>query len=215
MLFLPSFKKARITPCFIKNIIVTGSVFFLVACSHPPQNSIALQPLPINVPDTSLQSDLIWQLTTTDKRIAHYLIAISDGDDVATLVNEKTNTLALIENRLQTAWGKQQLNINTQKKNSNNIDIQLIKLLTKVQQNTLSYELKNTIKIKINLTSTQQHFSKTFTQSFTKTGAFKVKINDLNESLNAQLSILLNSIIHDPELNLKLRLFNTNNRNIS
>ena len=192
-----------------KNGLCAASVFILSACSSQQQNSIALQLPTINAPKTSLQSNMTWQLTTMDRRIEHYLIAISDGDNVATLINEKNSTLTLIKTRLQSAWEKQQLNIKTANNSNPKIDIQLIKLLTNVQQNTFSYTLNGNIKIKISLSTQHKHFSKIFSQNYSQEGALKVDVNDLTNDLNTQLTILLNSIAQDTELNAKLRLFNT------
>ncbi|WP_041771403.1 YajG family lipoprotein [Psychromonas sp. CNPT3] len=192
-----------------KNLLSATSVFILSACSSQPQNSVALQLPTINAPTTSLQSNMTWQLTAMDRRIAHYLIAISDGDDVATLINEKNSTLMLIKTRLQNAWEKQQLNIKDANDSAPKIEIHLIKLLTNVQQNTFSYTQSGQIQIKISLSTQQKHFSKMFSQNYSQEGAFKADVNDLTTNLNTQLTTLLNSITQDTELNAKLRLLNT------
>ena len=91
------------------------------------------------------------------------------------------------------------------KSSKNKINIQLIKLLAKVEQNTLTHNIDSKMIIKVELSTKSKIFSKTFTSRFTKEGPFNVDIKKTAEQLNIQLSQLLNEIIQDPQLNAKLQ----------
>lgn len=185
-----------------KTILIISTVL-LTACSSTPA-SIQLSPK-LSVAQTAqpLQSKSGWSIGSQDQRIAHYLIEISSGDDAATLINESQSSRLIIENNLRKQWLKEGLTY--QADSPSKIEIQLIKLLTKVEQKNLTYENQSKIVINIKLRTENKIFSKTFTSRFTEEGIFTPEIKKLNTQLNTQLSQLLNEIIKDPELNAKLQ----------
>jgi len=83
----------------VKNITLTLptlllSILFLSACSNTP-SSLQLTPqLDTNSITAQVESEQKWLLDSQDLRTARYLIAISSGDDVATLL---TNQAALVQ----------------------------------------------------------------------------------------------------------------------
>lgn len=153
----------------------------------------------------SLKNNISWSISSQDQRIAHYLIEISTGDDVATLINEEKSSRAIIQKALNDQWKAQNLSLINE--SDYHIDIQLIKLLGKVEQSSLSHELNSNIVIRIKLSSEKQTFSKTFTSHFYSKGPFTANSNKVSEQLNTQLSQILNEIIQDSELNSKLQQF--------
>ena len=192
----------------MKNISLTLpslllSIFLLSACSTTP-TSLQLTPkLDASSITTKAESAHNWLLTSKDLRTARYLIAISSGDGVATLVNESTSTRAIIEETLQSHWAKQGHTF-TADNDGYKIDIQLLKLLAEVEQGSISHETTINTVIKIELNSNQKTFSKTFRSYYKKEAAFNASVNTLTQQLNTQLSQLLDQIVQDPELNAKL-----------
>jgi len=185
-----------------KTILIISAVL-LTACSSTPA-SIQLRP-ELSVVQTTqpLQSKSSWSIGSQDQRIAHYLIEISSGDDVATLINESQSSRLIIEKSLRKQWIKEGLTY--QADSPAKIEVQLIKLLAKVEQKNLTYKNHSKIVINIKLRTENKIFSKTFTSRFTKEGIFTPEIKALSAQLNTQLSQLLNEIIKDPELNAKLQ----------
>lgn len=185
-----------------KAILIISTVL-LTACSSTP-TSIQLRPELSAIQTTqALQTKSSWSISSQDQRIAHYLIEISRGDDVATLINESQSSRLTIENSLRQQWIKKGLTY--QPDSPAKIEIQLIKLLTKVEQKNLTYQNHSKIVINIILRTEKKIFSKTFTSRFTEEGIFTPAIKKLSTQLTTQLSQLLNEIIKDPELNAKLQ----------
>lgn len=180
------------------------STLLLTACATPP-NSLQLAP---QLDDTSITTQVksahSWQLTSQDLRTARYLIAISSGDDVATLVNESSSTRAIVEQTLQAHWLKQGHTFSTDSANNYQIDIQLIKLLAQVEQGAVSHESDINVVLKVQLSNAHTTFSKTFRSNFKEEAPFNASVDKLTEQLNTQLSQLLNQVVQDSELNAKL-----------
>ena len=181
------------------------SALFLSACSSTP-SSVQLTPkLDKNITLTKVEDNKQWLLNSQDLRAERYLIAISSGDDVATLINESVSTRTLIEKTLQTHWVKQGHQFANSSINGYQIDIQLLKLLAEVEQNTVSHETDINVVIKIKLKSNKTSFSKTFRSHFEEEAPFSPSIEDLTTKLNTQLSKLLNQVVQDQEFNDKLK----------
>ncbi|WP_354625016.1 YajG family lipoprotein [Psychromonas sp. MME2] len=175
----------------------------LMACSAP-STTVQLNPeLSIAATNNLENSKVTWHLTSQDRRIARHIIEISKGDGVAMLVNESQSSRLVIERTLREQW--QQQSQNFQADSSNIINVQLIKLLAKVEQGSVSFENNADIVIKIELTFDNQIFSKTYKSRFAQQGVFKADSDKLAEQLNTQLSQILTEIIQDPELNAKLQ----------
>lgn len=179
-------------------------MLFLSACSTTP-TSLQLTPqLTDNTSTTAVKKDNSWLLASQDLRTARYLIAISSGDEVATLVNESVSTRATIEKTLQAHWVKQGLTFTADTNNSYQIDIQLLKLLAEVEQATLSHETDINVVIKVQLSNGKTTFGKTFRSHFQQEAPFNAKVGTLTKQLNTQLSQLLDQVVQDTELNDKL-----------
>lgn len=181
------------------------SILFLSACSSTP-SSVQLTPqIDANSVKNQVEVNKQWLLNSQDLRAQRYLIAISSGDDVATLINESVSTRSVIEKTLQTHWATQGHQFTSRSINGYQIDIQLLKLLAEVEQNTVSHETDINTVIKVQVKSGKTTFSKTFRSHFEEEAPFSPSIDGLTTKLNTQLSQLLNQIVQDPELNAKLQ----------
>lgn len=190
---------------FFKNTLqafLLSSVTLLFACSAP--TSIKVQPtLSVRQTDEALPSTLEWSLSSQDQRIAHYLIEIIKGDGAATLINESQSSRLIIQNALREQWIKQGLSFASD--STNKIDIQLIKLLAEIKQNSLTFENNAKIVINVQLQTENRIFSKIFTSHYREKGLLIADSKQINAQLNKQLSQLLNEIIQDPEVNARLQ----------
>jgi uncharacterized lipoprotein len=180
------------------------STLFLSACSTPPSSLNLTPELNKNIIINEVQSKDQWRITSKDLRTARYLIAISSGDDVATLVNESTSTRLIIEKLLQNHWVKQGHRFTDKKGNSHQIEVQLIKLLAEVEQGTVSHQTDINVIVKIQLLSHKRTFSKTFRSHFEEKSPFNADVESITTQLNTQLSQLLDQVVQDPELNDRL-----------
>ena len=187
----------------ISQALLLISTFLLVACSTSPL-SITLQPelsaTPVNGISMSQRN---WQLSSQDFRTAQYLILVTEGEGVATLINDAKNSRLVIEKALQQKWTEYGLKLNP--KSENKITIQLIKLLSEVKQTNFNHTTNSTITMNVRLETGTTIFNKIFTSNTEEKAPFSVNIKKTGEKLNTQLSLLLNEIINDPELNAKLK----------
>ncbi|WP_435235082.1 YajG family lipoprotein [Psychromonas sp. PT13] len=183
-------------------LLLTSS-FLLVACSTSPL-SITLQPTLSEIPANSVStSKLNWQITSQDFRTAQYLIIVSEGDGVATLINDAQNSRLVIQQSLQQKWAETGLRLNPQSENK--ITIQLIELLSKVKQTSFSHTVNSTITINVRVESGTTVFNKIFASNTEQEAPLSVNIKKTGNKLNTQLSLLLDEIINDPELNAKFK----------
>lgn len=187
----------------IQLLILFICSFILVACTTTPV-SMQLQPeISSAQAADSLISRVGWEINSQDLRIEQYLIEITNGKNAASLINESQSSRLIIEKALQQQWHKRGLIFKTQ--SINKIDVQLIKLLAKVEQNTLSHNIDSQIVIRVKLTTANRIISKTFTSNLSKEGVFSADLEEVSKELNNQLSQLLTEIIQDQELNSKLQ----------
>ncbi|WP_028862183.1 YajG family lipoprotein [Psychromonas aquimarina] len=190
----------RLKPVRLLTLILSSALLF--SCSGTP-TSTQLQPQLSSIDNNkSLESSINWSVSSQDRRIAHYLIEISTGDDAAVLINESAGSKQIIEQALRRQWLKQGMTLVSS--SPYQIDIQVIKLLSQVKQSTLSHEIDSNIVIKVQLNSETKTFSKTFKAKYSAQAPFQADIDELSEKLNTQLSQLLNEIVQDPELKSKL-----------
>jgi len=195
----------HIRPQSIRFFTLILTVFFLFSCANVP-TSMQVQPEISPVNDLpSINSDNKWSLGSQDRRIAHYLIEISEGDGPATLINESNSSHLIIQKTLKNQWLAQGLNIFPE--SAYKIDVQLIKLLAKVKQSSYKHEINSEVVIKIQLNSTNKMFSKTFNSRALSEAPFNADGTKISKQLNKQLSQVLTEIIKDPELNAKLEKF--------
>lgn len=186
-----------------RTIFISMLSIFIFSCANIP-TSIDLQPSinsQLNTP--ALKSKNTWHISSQDFRVALYLIEISTGDDVATLVNESKSSRKLIEGKLQGYWTANGLMMGSSKSSNANVKIELQKMLSKTEQVTFSHKTTANIRIKITLSNDLTSFSKTFKSRNYNEGAFSASILTINRNLNKQLSDLLEQIVQDDELNAK------------
>lgn len=193
-------------PKIIRFFTLVSATFFLFSCSNVP-STMQVQPKISNEKNIPvINSDINWSLSSQDRRIAHYLIEISAGDDVATLINESDSSRLIIEQTLNAQWLAQGLALSPN--NDYKIDVQLIKLLAKVKQSTYKHKINSEVVIKIQLKSNNKTYGKTFNSRMMSEAPFNADSVKISTQLNEQLSQLLTEIVKDPELNTRLENFN-------
>jgi uncharacterized lipoprotein len=186
-------------------VTLVSATFFLFSCSNVPKTMQVQPKISTEKKMPAINSDINWSLSSQDRRVAHYLIEISAGDDVATLVNESNSSRLIIQQTLNEQWLAQGLDLSP---NSDyKIDVQLIKLLAKVKQSTYKHKINSEVVIKIQLKSNNKTFSKTFNSRTVSEAPLNADGVKISAQLNKQLSLLLTEIVIDPELNTKLEKF--------
>ncbi|WP_238596690.1 YajG family lipoprotein [Psychromonas sp. psych-6C06] len=183
---------------------ILASIALLSGCSSTPNNLQLTPKLSNDIVTKEVNSEHIWLLDSQDLRSARYLIAISSGDDVATLINESSSTKDVITETLRTHWVNSGHRFTNKKNNDTQINVQLIQLLAEVEEHTVSHESDINVVIKVQLSSDKKTFSKTFRAHYEEEAPFGADVEKISAQLNTQLSQLLDQIVQDPELNAKL-----------
>jgi len=189
----------------IRFFTLVAATFFLFSCSNVPSTMQVQPEISTEKKIPAINSDINWSLSSQDRRIAHYLIEISAGDDVATLVNESDSSRLIIQRTLNEQWLSQGLNLIPD--SDYKIDVQLIKLLAKVKQSTYKHKIDSEVVIKIQLKSNTKTLSKTFNSRAGSEAPLNADGEKISAQLNKQLSQLLTEIVKDQELNAMLEKF--------
>lgn len=188
-----------------KSLLIIVGLLSLIGCTAIPTHIKLSSDLNLETKTYAFTQQPIWQVNSQDLRIARHLIEIVDGDNVASLINEEQSLRLLIEDNLMQAWTSNGLAIN--KNSEYQVDIKLIKALTTVTEDLVSYKVQSKLQIKIQLAHDGKKFVKIFRSNNDWDAAFTPSIARITTKLNVQLSQLLNQVIQDQELNDKLQLF--------
>lgn len=190
---------------YFKSLFIIVSLFTLISCASLPTDISISPELDLQKAAYTFTNKKAWQVDSQDLRVARHLIEIVDGNNVAQLINEQQSLRLLVESNLTRAWVSNGLKV--QKVSDYKVDIKLIKALATVTEATLSYDVASQMIIKIELSHQGNTFVKLFRSNKQWEAAFSTDAVDITKQLNAQLSLLLNQILEDQELNTKLQQF--------
>ncbi|WP_413692840.1 YajG family lipoprotein [Psychromonas sp. KJ10-2] len=188
-----------------KGLLLSASILTLLGCTATPSYTNITPQLQLESNRQVFTNQQPWKIDSQDLRIARYVIEISSGDGVATLINEQQSLRLLVEKSLTQAWTDNNLKLDN---NSDyQVDIKLVKALAKVTESTLSYDASSQMIVDVALSHQGKHFHKIFRSTKQWDGAFANQVNNITEQLNKQLSLLLKQIVEDQELNSQLQQF--------
>ncbi len=180
----------------IKFITVVFAIFLISACANEP-NFITLNPQVINAQLPIYQTHQV-KLSVIDKRASSHLVEILTNDDGASFISTKTPIENVLNQQFRQEFTQQGLELN----NSANIqiDFNLVRARTYVNQDVLDYRANTIIKLLVKIENQQQTLSKTFTQRATSRGPLTANIDEIQEDFNLQLSKLITQVLEDDQL---------------
>ncbi len=177
----------------------------LSSCADAPSHLILAPEL--NLPTVNKYHNKTAQLNVTDLRIAKHIIQVLRKSEAAELMTSQQTLSEIIQQTLNKEFKKQGLNLaqpSTNQVNNdqsvNNIEVIIDKALISVKQETMSYEAKSNISLRIKVKNAQQTLTKTFNSRNTSTGSLTADVAVLERDFNQQLSTALVSILTNDEI---------------
>ena len=190
---------------FLKIPFVLLIIVVLSSCADNPSHLVLAPEL--NLPTVIKYHNKQAQFNVTDLRTARHIIQVLHQGDAAELITSQQTLSDIIKQVLTKEFENQGLNFDEDIVNqavkqtvNNKIDIIIDKALISVKQDTLFYEVKSNISVRIKVKNNQQTLTKTFNSSNNNTGSLTADVAVLERNFNQQLSNTLINILIDDEV---------------
>jgi len=190
---------------FFKIPFVLLIIVVLSSCADNPSHLILAPEL--NLPTVIKYHNKHAQFNVTDLRTARHIIQVLHQGDAAELITSQQTLSDIIKQVLTKEFENQGLNFDEDIVNqavkqtvNNKIDIIIDKALISVKQDTLFYEVKSNISLRIKVKNNQQTLTKTFNSSNNNTGSLTADVAVLERNFNQQLSNTLINLLIDDEV---------------
>ena len=190
---------------FFKIPFVLLIIVVLSSCADNPSHLILAPEL--NLPTVIKYHNKQAQFNVTDLRTARHIIQVLHQGDAAELITSQQTLSDIIKQVLTKEFENQGLNFDADIVNqavkqtvNNKIDIIIDKALISVKQDTLFYEVKSNISVRIKVKNNQQTLTKTFNSSNNNTGSLTADVAVLERNFNQQLSNTLINLLIDDEV---------------
>jgi len=180
----------------IKSTIAILTSLALFGCSGGPSHLIIAPEL--NKPTVVKYHNKQANFKVTDLRTATHIIQILREGEPAQLMTSQKSLSDVINQTLKNEFEKQGLTIN--QTGLNHIDIIIDTALIKVKQETMSYEAKSNISLRVKVNNTQQTLTKTFNSQNSSSGPLNADIAVLERDFNQQLTNALINILNNIEI---------------
>jgi len=180
-------------------LIATSAILFTLAlssCADTPSHLI-LAP-EINIPSITQYHNKQTQLNVTDLRTAKHIIQILSEGEAAKLMTSQQTLSEIIGQTLKTEFIKQGLTFNQTA--GNQIEVIIDKALISVTQETMSYQAKSTISLRVKVKNNKQTLTKTFNSRNSSNGSLSADVAVLERDFNQQLSNALINVLNNDEI---------------
>jgi len=175
-------------------VMLSGLVLF--GCADGPSHLIIAPE--INTPTTIQYHNKHAYFKVTDLRTAAHIIQIQQGGEAAKLMTSQELLSDVINQTLKSEFAKQGLILD--QSGLNHIDIIIDTALIKVMQETMSYEAKSNISLRVKVKNNQQTLTKTFNSQSSSSGPLSADIAVLERDFNQQLTNALINILNNKEI---------------
>lgn len=169
----------------------------LSGCSSTPSHLIIAPE--IMAPSVVQHINKQAKLNVIDMRTANHIIQILRDGEAATLFSAQERLEDIIKNSLSKNWQKQGLTLQDNAVNSINVTIE--KALISVSQETMSYQVKTEIVLKVAVNNGIQTLTSTFKNNGSSKGPFKADLAVLERNFNQRLTNLLQQILVNEKIN--------------
>lgn len=169
----------------------------LSGCSSTPSHLIIAPE--IMAPSVVQHINKQAKLNVIDMRTANHIIQILRDGEAATLFSAQERLEDIIKNSLSKNWQKQGLTLQDNAVNSINVTIE--KALISVTQETMSYQVKTEIVLKVAVNNGMQTLTSTFKNNGSSKGPFKADLAVLERNFNQRLTNLLQQILVNEKIN--------------
>ena len=176
-------------------------VLFLSSCAKTPSHLILAAEL--NLPTVSNYQNKQAQLNVTDLRIARHIIQVLHKGEAADLMTSQQILSESIKQVLKKEFERQGLSLKQTANNEtvdNEIEVFIDEALIVVNQETMSYQAKSNISLRIKVINTEQTLTKTFNSVNNRNGSLIADIAVLEYDFNQQLTNTLINILTNDEV---------------
>jgi|TARA_B110000091_G_C13727590_1_gene437572 uncharacterized lipoprotein len=176
-------------------------VLFLSSCAKTPSHLILAPEL--NLPTVSNYQNKQAQLNVTDLRIARHIIQVLHKGEAADLMTSQQILSESIKQVLKKEFERQGLSLKQTANNEtvdNEIEVFIDEALIVVNQETMSYQAKSNISLRIKVINTEQTLTKTFNSVNNRNGSLIADIAVLEYDFNQQLTNTLINILTNDEV---------------
>ena len=176
-------------------------ISFLSSCSNSPSHLLLAPEL--NLPTGSNYRNKQAQLNVTDLRTAGHIIQVLHEGKAAELMTSQQTLSETIRQILTKEFENQGLSIKQIANNetiNNKIEVIIDEALVSVTQETMSYEARGNISIRIKIINSLQTLTKTFNNRNNRTGSLTPDISVLEQDFNQQLTNSLINILTNDEV---------------
>ncbi|MCJ8318126.1 MAG: YajG family lipoprotein [Colwellia sp.] len=181
---------------FIKPAMAILTSLVLLGCADGPSHLIIAPE--IHTPTTVKYHNKQVHFKVTDLRTATHIIQILREAEPAQLMTSQKSLSDVINQTLKNEFEKQGLILN--QTGVNYIDIIIDTALIKVKQETMSYEAKSNISLRVKVKNNQQTLTKTFNSQNSSSGPLSADIAVLERDFNQQLTNALINILNNNEI---------------
>jgi len=182
----------------LTSLIIT---LMLSGCSSAPSHLIIAPE--IIVQSVIQHNDKKSTLNVVDMRTANHIIQILREGKAATIFSAQERLEDIIKNSLSKNWKQQGLTLQSNAVNSINVTIE--KALISVAQQTMSYQVKTEIVLKVAVNNSIQTLTSTFKNNGSSKGPFKADLAVLERNFNQRLANLLQQILVNEKVNSFLK----------
>ena len=186
---------------FFKVPTVMIFIATLSSCSNSPSHLIVAPEL--YLPAISKYNNKQAHLNVTDLRTARHIIQILHQSKPAELMTSQQTLSETIKQVLVTEFKNQGLSFKQTAESvtvNNKIEVIIDKALISVNQETLSYEAKSNISLRIKVINAQQTLTKTFNSRNNLIGSLIPDVAVLERDFNQQLTNALINILTNDEV---------------
>ena len=176
-------------------------VLFLSSCAKTPSHLILAPEL--NLPTVSNYQNKQAQLNVTDLGIARHIIQVLHKGEAADLMTSQQILSESIKQVLKKEFERQGLSLKQTANNEtvdNEIEVFIDEALIVVNQETMSYQAKSNISLRIKVINTEQTLTKTFNSVNNRNGSLIADIAVLEYDFNQQLTNTLINILTNDEV---------------
>lgn len=180
----------------MKFIPVVLSILLIAGCANEP-TAITLNPTVTNQ-SGQIYKNLSAKISVNDLRSTAHIVELLSAEDPSTLIGTTSSLREVLVTKFSSEMTSQ--GINVADKSDIQVEFNVERARTYVNQDVLDYRANTIIKLKVKVENPVQTLSKTFTLRATTRGALTADIDELQRDFNVQLAKLILQVLEDQQL---------------
>lgn len=178
------------------------AILMLGGCSSTLPIYLHLSP-DVTAPSLQYQNAPSIALTSADLRVNKHIVSISEKDKKTQLINNDAPINDVLADKLGQALTKQGVRISA---NANTkFHLEVIQLLTEVKQQRTKHTAKNTIELRLVITTPNRKVTKQYKNISSSEDSFSPSSADLEASLDKLLANVLSQMLSDKQVQQEIK----------